>query len=447
MKKLALLLTILSLVLMMVSCNSNSDIEQDGSSLTIAFPIGNKHIDRAISKYENLYPDVELNIITEESIKMEEIESFYKTLSTEIMAGNGPDVIIGDRYFDVNKIIYNGVFADMSNFFDNDSDFNKDEYNMDVLNAGNIDGEQLVIPLTYSVPILLSTDGMLEKTGFNPENCGDFFSFWSELESLDNRIKNNPELPQMLIRTPVTLKYFMSMSGINWIDYKNKSFNLDNPEVKQSYDYFKKLLSLDYGDQLINPRGEDAYWCASSLKKEISVLEISMRSSPDLLMEAMAINSFDNAAIFPIRDINGTVQAEVQEFVAVNNSSKNLQNAYNFIKLLIDPEIVSTGSQEFFEHIPISNLAFKKMMKEEYTERAPIQAGNETTDNFDEIFPITDEFINEYMSILDDVSGAYFISPMQREIRFIMEQYYADEKTYEECMETLNNTLKIYMTE
>ena len=43
--------------------------------------------------------------------------------------------------------------------------------------------------------------------------------------------------------------------------------------------------------------------------------------------------------MMPIRDVNGGIQAKLQYCVAVRGNSENLQNAYNYIKLLLSPHI------------------------------------------------------------------------------------------------------------
>lgn len=115
------------------------------------------------------------------------------------------------------------------------------------MDGGVWDGKRLVIPCTYSIPLAITTQTTLDKTGFSVENCSNFMSFVDESSKI-----------------------------------------LDNASYA-------------------------------------------------------ALDTANEAVMFPIRNINGGVTAHIDDAVAVRNNSKNLQNAYHFIKILLSPECMSSA--------------------------------------------------------------------------------------------------------
>ena len=48
------------------------------------------------------------------------------------------------------------------------------------MDAGVWEGQRLVIPLEYQLPILYTSQGALDETGFSAENCATFDGFLTE---------------------------------------------------------------------------------------------------------------------------------------------------------------------------------------------------------------------------------------------------------------------------
>lgn len=124
-----------------------------------------------------------------------EREIYLKQLRTQIMAGSGPDVYIlptdnvltvdsptkysqnrlttqaeiDPLFRDVTQAMYSGVFADIGSFYDADTDLNTDALRQDVMEAGVIGGHRYVLPLRYTMPVLLTDPSNYEETGITQE--------------------------------------------------------------------------------------------------------------------------------------------------------------------------------------------------------------------------------------------------------------------------------------
>ena len=92
---------------------------QTNESLTVFCMEGQKDSDMiklAFNLYQNLYSDaqVELIIPGSASYTLENQKELYEQVASQIMAGEGPDVfIIDDTIMDVEKLVRQGIFADM----------------------------------------------------------------------------------------------------------------------------------------------------------------------------------------------------------------------------------------------------------------------------------------------------------------------------------------------
>ena len=86
-------------------------------------------------------------------------------MSTEIMAGEGPDIISLNQNLPFEKLIENEAFLDINSLINNDETKDKielDEYNSFIMNVGVYDGKRYIVPLSYGMDVLVSTQEMVK---------------------------------------------------------------------------------------------------------------------------------------------------------------------------------------------------------------------------------------------------------------------------------------------
>lgn len=145
-----------------------------------------------IAQFEEANPGVTIELQYLPTEKSER-ELVFKRLRTQIMAGQGPDVfllpghnasITGDGgstspfnpgkttghilvswndmlFNDVNKAMQNGLFADISSFYDADDALEKDALNEAVMDAGTYNGCRYILPIRYDFPVLFVDETVL----------------------------------------------------------------------------------------------------------------------------------------------------------------------------------------------------------------------------------------------------------------------------------------------
>lgn len=135
----------------------------------------NDDIRQAAAMYQKANPDVyvkmETGLTGEDGASSEDV---LKTLNTEIMAGNGPDVLLLDG-MNVDSYIEKGVLTDLSDLFGDKSAY----YENIVGTFQGEDGSIPAVPLRFQIPLLFTTENgtldyeaLCRKTGvFNSTNA------------------------------------------------------------------------------------------------------------------------------------------------------------------------------------------------------------------------------------------------------------------------------------
>lgn len=417
-------------------------VEQTNKSLKIYYSdyASMPLMDTAVQLYKKQYPDVELEVEKTYSADLEDYNTKYQQMANQIMAGEGPDLFVIDQgAMDVEKMVRQGVFADMEPFFEED-DFDWESYQKAVLDGGVWDEKRLVIPCTYSIPLAITTQTALDETGFSVENCSDFMSFMDE----SNKILDNTANTRALFTSPLSANSFYMDAGIEFLNYDNKTVYLESDEMKKGLEWYKKIVGKSGTNSVVSSellQGAEMIWNKQALF-DIPILE----SIYQINASFAALDTADEAVIFPIRNINGGVTAHIDDAVAVRNNSENLQNAYHFIKILLSPECMSSAignSAATFSVLNQFNYDYWKDTLEwqpnnfySYQGEAPF--GEEGK-------PFSEEDFNQIMGYIDEIDDAYFSD--RSGMRSSMEPYFNGELSLDEAITQAERELELYLTE
>ena len=99
-----------------------------------------------------------------EIVEFDSEDTMLTKISTEIMAGKGPDIISLNQKLPFEKLIDNGSFADideLAELYKSDIDF--DDYNSTIMDCGIYNGKRYIIPIAYCPNILITTQEILAK--------------------------------------------------------------------------------------------------------------------------------------------------------------------------------------------------------------------------------------------------------------------------------------------
>ena len=122
-------------------------------------------------QFSQEYPDIEVKL---EAIPKEETD--LQRLRTQIMAGKGPDVLLMCRndtlIADPYQAMRNGLFADLSEYYNADTSINNAELNQTIMDAGTYDGHRYIIPYSYDFPVAYVDVAQFEAAGGSMDMFG-----------------------------------------------------------------------------------------------------------------------------------------------------------------------------------------------------------------------------------------------------------------------------------
>ena len=419
-------------------------VEQTNEELTIFYTdylnLESKILDAAVAKYNREHPDqpVTVNKVFTGGLR-ETHTAAYNQMLTEIMAGDGPDLIFfantsTGSNTDWEKLVRRGAFADMEPYFEADS-FDWSGYNQGVMDGGVYDGQRLIIPLQYKIPMLYTSQTALEETGFSVENCGTFDGFLDEVE----KMMADPTQTRDVFRTKTAIYDFAQYAGLPYVDYDRQKADLSFPELERGITIYNNLPAA-YLDS-------DAMAGSADIR-DGAALWISPTAFLDgFLLGPGIINTFDDAVMMPIRDVDGGIQAGITFAVAVRNSSPNLQNAYEFVKLLLSEEFHMDTMPYRWSDLSVLDAANEQYYQDNYVDRANSIVPTPNEFGFDgEVIAPQEEF-DELLDYTKQITGTFFRASETQFMGLMADYITGDSSSYGKTADAAESRLNIYLSE
>ena len=440
MKKRLRIVILLTLVLIFLFPQSTGcapkEVEQTNNSLKIAYFGTNSFVSGPLYEFKQQHPDVEVTTDFQPYTEEDPVgEAFFKRISAEVMSGSGPDVIIlGTWGLNANKMMRSGAFEDLNGFIENDPEFDLTKYNANVLKAGQVDGKQYIMPLTYKLPLVLTTQELLDKTGFDISTADNYNTFLEEC--LKYKQANIPGAPKLAINMNIN-PYLADV-----VDYDTGEAKINTPENRET-------IRLNY-EAVTSQRGVDGYgansFSAPTLLQNKVLFVLSNVAACDLhITSYRALKNTATPVQIPLYNTKGELIAEVTNSMAINANSPNKQNAYEFLKL-----VMNDANYSYKGDIHISEEAVKEYLesmigKEEKLGNL-IQGGVEELET---AAGLTQEEVDEYMGFLAEVDGAYIgeqdVTNAHSET--IRPYYNGETADLDGCIQKFEDKLKIIASE
>ncbi|MBE6561698.1 MAG: carbohydrate ABC transporter substrate-binding protein [Ruminococcaceae bacterium] len=175
------------------------------------------------------YPGASLQIVDLSNLS----DNDYRTrLATDLAAGNGPDVILTDAIDMTNltRLISNGALSDLNQMNKDFGNVNWSDYHEAVCSMGIIEEKRYLVPLSYSIGLLLSSEERLNKAGIRYEN--------TDLETFCDDIN------RYLIANPDKIVFEQYWEAVDFLE----RFDAYTQDASRSvYDCWKKLFPGIFG--------------------------------------------------------------------------------------------------------------------------------------------------------------------------------------------------------
>lgn len=390
-----------------------------------------------------------------EIVQYDSLEEMYTIMATEIMSGDGPDIISLDQPLPFEKLIENHAFADVDeliNTYGSNIDFN--DYNTKVMESGIVNRKRYFVPFFYCPNIFISTQEKLKEYDLN-------FSDFSY-----------KELSKQLSQEKVSCSLFGNESDNysllysfidSYVNFDNKTTNFDTNSFLENIDYIKKLINNDNTN-------ENVYYDLYNSENNGCIL-----STPRLLfggtiggIKTAYYNIFlqnKTPAILPNFSYENKITAYVECGIAINQNSDKKDKALRFIEYCLSEDVQEywcgsrsdkgfSGTNEI--SLPVNNKAFDYAVEVETAEEWDYNEDGEFDEEEKEFSENVDSiFWKDYLGIIDDISGCTLYNYKNLKTTYynssvivdIVDKYLKGDISKEKFIRQLTAATEIYLTE
>lgn len=390
-----------------------------------------------------------------EIVEYDSLEEMYTIMATEIMSGDGPDIISLDQPLPFEKLIENHAFADVDeliNTYGSNIDFN--DYNTKVMESGIVNRKRYFVPFFYCPNIFISTQEKLKEYDLN-------FSDFSY-----------KELSKQLSQEKVSCSLFGNESDNysllysfidSYVNFDNKTTNFDTNSFLENIDYIKKLINNDNTN-------ENVYYDLYNSENNGCIL-----STPRLLfggtiggVKTAYYNIFlqnKTPAILPNFSYENKITAYVECGIAINQNSDKKDKALRFIEYCLSEDVQEywcgsrsdkgfSGTNEI--SLPVNNKAFDYAVEVETAEEWDYNEDGEFDEEEKEFSENVDSiFWKDYLGIIDDISGCTLYNYKNLKTTYynssvigdIVDKYLSGDISKEKFIRQLTAATEIYLTE
>lgn len=366
-------------------------------------------------------------------------------LKTALAGGDGPDVIVDTCWAqDLEKLAGSGVFYDMDLLLEKDASFTLDEeYQKAVIDRGIFDGKRVIMPLFFRVNTFGSTQQLLAKSGFEGLHSYTAEEFCSHAKAF---LQENPEMA------------LFNNTGVQYRTIVQSFFADLNVKTLQS-ETFREVLEVCLRN---TERQKDLGIDAADLFRPYFALESGRylfycNDSNQALQDLGTFQSLGRATYFTLKNEQGNLNGGIVYFAAINVQSENLQNAWDFVKLLL------TNYQDIPRYLP---QATKGTSLAGGIGQGVLLAGNRGIVNYFQLgrvqtlhylnadnsitkIPMTtveQEVAEAFAGISAQVGKAYYTYSADQVMGYF-DAYVAGEKEYEACLEEAVGYVTVHQSE
>ena len=374
------------------------------------------------------------------------ITSGLGQLKKDIVSGKAPDIIVSENTSLAKSLQNKGLFVDLYEFLEKDSELKKDDIMPNILKAGESNGKLYSLAPSFNIETYIAKKKFVDTPDWN----------------FDQMIETYNKLPEGMKLTPIDCKeQIFSMIILtlgDCIDYEKGTCNFDTPEFNKLIDFCDKFPSQE---DVINWEDEDSYSELMAddnyINDKVLLSELYLYDFSDYIQETKGV--FNNEPLtfvgFPSSNGQGGLLSMRQNFSILSDASdKDL--CWNFIKEFFKPaDDDENGGMSGFPALraDFEKLADKAMKKPTYVDENGKTVEEDITYSIGDkeitLQPLTQEerdFIVDY--IKNTSRTAYDFDP---EVEMILEEefmaYMKGEKTAKEVLDLLQSRISLLVSE
>lgn len=426
-------------------------------------------VEAAKRTFRTKYPKVQVELTTYET-RLDDSSELEK-LFTKQMTGDGADIVLMDCYnfqqiCDIDKVQQAGAYIDLNQYFNKDPDWSWDGYSKAVVD-GMMQGNKLYcLPLFYELPVLVTTDKLLEQSGIDLKKCDTGIGLMEELTKCAEREKQAESGWSVLSANyPQRFHELFDVDPVTFGSGKaTVKFTKDFEKTLEAYDALGQQLGWfeewteEREIQFFNAWNEMFY---VQLAADHCYFVYSDYFNP-LFQGLYSIASMEKLPVMvPVYTADGSgISAAATLTASVATGCKTPELAYEFVKCLLSDDAQAkfkitdndgSGSSSGFD-IPlkqsvIGTVAESAGAGQMVNLKVEDAAGNEViihaSEYIEQFIELSEQVVHTYMFLGTEYLGKMYSEGASQ----YFEPYFKRTKSLENCYDDAETQLEIYATE
>ena len=282
-----------------------------------------------------------------EIVEFESQEEMKLKMSTEIMAGEGPDIFSLSQKLPFEKLTDSKTIADVNELISEFSyDIGIDNCNSKIMDAGVIDGKRYFIPLFYSPDVFITTEETLNKYNLTSSE----FSF----KALSEKLSKNKKEYSLFGSADDNIAFFYSFLD-QYIDFNSGNTEFNSDKFSEDLDSIYSLIKNDTTDENVY------YYLYENINNGASILYKEMPAFSIIVKTYSCLKYLGSTPVF-VNNYNmddDSISASIDVGIAVNDNCKNKEKLPPFIKYCLSCDVQKNMSEECM-YLPVNSDAMEK---------------------------------------------------------------------------------------
>ena len=405
--------------------------------------IGGYYIDYDVRKqafaYNKQSNDYKFKFVDYSTYDSDEKENGgIEQMNMDIISGNVPDIILLNDSMPVDSYINKGLFADLTTYISNDSDFSQTEFITNIMDAFKT-GDKLyqLVPSFYVSTMVVKTKFTDGKDTLTFKDCTD----------LINKMGVKPDSSFGIIARNDFVESGLRYSGNTYIDWSSKSCNFNSDSFIEFLE-FANTLPSEYQDGVWDNYKDSLYMTDDAL---FSLYSLSDFTDYTFLKRARFGDDISFVGFPNDMGINNSIIYPTKR-MAISASSKYKDVAWEFLK--------SFYSEDYQDNIdygfPVRKSSFDK--KAEAATHKPFYMDGDKKVEYDQTYyidgvevkvdPLSSE---EVLFVTNFIKSLKLVNSYNENVNNIIFEeasaYFSGQKTAKEVADIIQSRLSIYVNE
>ncbi|MEF2246639.1 ABC transporter substrate-binding protein [Paenibacillus sp. IITD108] len=415
---------------------------QAGNKKTVVIAVqgSNPFLEAAAEQFEQEHDDIDIEIKSymampeasgggmSAAISQADIEKYVQTVTTQIMAGKGSDLILMEN-LPLSKLVEKKVLVNLYDWMEKDSSFARSDYYENVFKAAQ-DGDGLyALPIAVNIDVIQGRADLLEKAGIEIDE-GTWT--WEQFKAISKKAKEQIGQEYYAFINVFPLNLLISYMEDNYAELVQP-----NGKVNFDSDLFREMMR-----QIKSMYDENVLQAEFTYDYDKAIFSQMTLSSPEETMRLMSADKYQFFKGPTSKGESSGIPYRSWVNLGLNSKSKVQQEAWAFLKFLLSEQIQQSPALSGF---PVN----KKIAEKRLDDAAAKLASGQLEYAFDAVEPAAAKKKAEEVKKLLEHTGAKLSLDFKVQSIAIEEfnAYMSGQKSAEEVSKLIQNRVTTYLNE